>query len=52
MTLKKTVQVVLVAMACLAGAGLTAQDKNMVKVPDGLGFADFKGYEDWQAAPV
>ena len=26
-----------------------AQDKYSVKVPGGLGFADFKGYESWQA---
>ena len=27
----------------------SAQDKYAVKVPGGLAFADFKGYEAWQA---
>ena len=36
------------ALAVLGGIALAAQDKYTVKVPDGLGFADFKGYEDWQ----
>ncbi|HTZ72638.1 MAG TPA: cytochrome P460 family protein [Candidatus Aquilonibacter sp.] len=31
------------------GMGLAAQqDKYSVRVPNGLGFADFRGYEDWQ----
>jgi Cytochrome P460 len=34
-------------LAVLGAAAPAPQDKN-VKVPDGLGFADFKGYEDWQ----
>jgi len=46
---RKIVGVFFLAVAGLAGASLTAQDKNTVKVPGGLGFADFKGYEDWQA---
>jgi hypothetical protein len=48
----KLIRVVLamgIAFAGLAGASLTAQDKATVKVPDGFGFAEFKGYEDWQA---
>ncbi len=31
---------------------LAAQDKYTVKVPDGLAFSDFRGYEDWQAVAV
>ena len=26
-----------------------AQDKYTVRVPGGLGFAEFRGYEDWQS---
>jgi hypothetical protein len=38
------------AVASLIGGwAIAAQDKNTVKVPNGLGFSDFKGYEDWQA---
>jgi hypothetical protein len=29
-----------------------AQDKYTLKVPDGLSFSDFKGYEDWQVVSV
>ena len=31
------------------GAFISAQDKYTVKVPGGLAFAEFKGYEAWQA---
>jgi hypothetical protein len=36
------------AIAQSVGTGVTAQKKYTLKVPDGLSFADFKGYEDWQ----
>ena len=39
-----------VLLAGLAGVALAAQDRYTVKVPHGLGFAEFKGYETWQAA--
>lgn len=32
----------------LAAAGVAAQDRYAVRVPDGLGFADFRGYENWE----
>jgi hypothetical protein len=35
--------------AVLAGLALSAQDKYAVKVPGGLAFSDFRGYEGWQA---
>jgi hypothetical protein len=35
--------------AVLAGVALSAQDKYTVKVPRGLAFSDFRGYEGWQA---
>jgi hypothetical protein len=31
---------------------LAAQNKYTVKVPDGLAFSDFKGYEDWRYVAV
>jgi hypothetical protein len=38
-----------VALAVLAtGAATSAQDKYSLKVPNGLGFSEFKGYEGWQ----
>jgi len=38
--------VVLGALA--TGAAISAQDKYTIKVPNGLAFAEFKGYEGWQ----
>jgi hypothetical protein len=35
-------------LAVLAGAAISAPDKNTVQVPGGIGFAEFKGYEGWQ----
>ncbi|HEX4183683.1 MAG TPA: cytochrome P460 family protein [Caulobacteraceae bacterium] len=32
----------------LAGIAFAAQDRYTLKVPDGLSFAEFKGYETWQ----
>jgi hypothetical protein len=42
-----------VALAILAaGAAVSAQDKYTLKVPGGLAFAEFKGYEGWQAVSI
>jgi hypothetical protein len=39
-----------VALAVLAtGAAISAQDKDSLKVPNGLAFSEFKGYAEWQA---
>jgi hypothetical protein len=36
------------SLAVLGGMALAAQDKYTVKVPGGLAFSEFKGYEGWQ----
>ncbi len=42
-----------VALAVLAtGAAISAQDKYTLKVPNGLAFSEFKGYEGWQTISV
>jgi hypothetical protein len=42
-----------VTLAILAtGAALSAQDKYTLKVPGGLAFSEFKGYETWQTISV
>ncbi|MFC7476029.1 cytochrome P460 family protein [Dankookia sp. GCM10030260] len=41
-----------VVFASLGGSALFAQDRYSLKVPDGLAFAEFKGYEDWQTIAV
>jgi hypothetical protein len=38
-----------VALAVLAGVAISAQDKYSVRVPGGLAFSEFRGYEGWQA---
>lgn len=41
------------SLAVLAtGVALSAQDKYSIKVPDGLAFAEFKGYENWAVISV
>jgi Cytochrome P460 len=35
-----------------AGMAISAQDKYSLKVPNGLAFAEFKGYEDWRVISV
>jgi len=35
-----------------AGTAISAQDKYSLKVPGGLAFADFKGYESWQTVSI
>jgi hypothetical protein len=36
----------------LGGSTLSAQDKYTVKVPGGLAFSEFRGYESWQVISV
>jgi len=44
-----TIGIVTVAFALSGGLAISAQDKYTVKVPGGLAFSEFKGYEGWQA---
>ena len=42
-----------VSLAALAtGAAISAQDKYTVKVPNGLAFSEFRGYEGWQTLSI
>jgi Cytochrome P460 len=41
-----------VTFAVLGERAISAQDKYSVKVPDGLAFSEFKGYETWQIIAV
>ena len=38
--------------AAAAGSAMSAQDKYTLKVPGGLAFSEFKGYESWQAISI
>jgi len=40
------------ALAVVGGIALAAQDRYTLVVPNGLGWAEFKGYEDWQDVAV
>jgi Cytochrome P460 len=39
-------------LVLLGGRAISTQDKYTVKVPNGLAFSEFKGYEDWHAVAV
>ena len=41
-----------VALALLGGTAFSAQDKYTLRVPNGLAFSDFRGYENWQVVAV
>jgi len=44
---------VTVALALLAtGVAISAQDKYTLKVPNGLAFSEFRGYEGWQTISI
>jgi len=50
---KSTLISVPVSIAVLAiGGSISAQDKYDVKVPDGLAFSEFRGYEDWPVIAI
>lgn len=44
-----TIATATVALAALGGAAASAQDKYNLKVPGGLAFSEFRGYEHWEA---
>ena len=55
--MKKNNVLVTIAGAVLCGAlatqaAISAQDKYSVKLPNGLAFSEFRGYENWQVVSV
>jgi hypothetical protein len=44
--------IISVLLAVLGGMAFAAQDKYTVKVPGGLAFSDFRGYEDWPVIAI
>ncbi len=40
------------ALAVLGASAFSAQDKYTLRLPDGLAFSDFRGYENWQVVAV
>jgi hypothetical protein len=43
---------VVLALAVLAASASSAQDKYTVKVPGGVAFSEFKGYESWHLVSI
>jgi Cytochrome P460 len=46
------VGIMVAASVLAAGAAIAAQDKYSLKVPNGLAFSEFTGYESWQTISV
>ena len=47
-----TIAIIAIVLGVLSGAALSAQDRYTVKVPNGLAFSEFRGYEKWQVVSV
>src|SRR5262245_57383021 len=47
-----TIAAAMLTLAVLARAGISAPDKYDLKVPGGLAFSEFKGYEDWAVVAI
>ena len=43
-----TIAILLGVLAAVGGRAFSAQDKYTLKVPGGLAFSEFRGYEDWK----
>jgi hypothetical protein len=49
---KLPLAIIAASLAVLGGAAIAQQNKDSVKVPDGLALSEFKGYEKWQVIGV
>jgi hypothetical protein len=47
-----TISIITGALAFVSGLAISAQDKYMLKVPNGLSFSEFRGYEAWQVVSI
>ena len=49
----RPIALVTVLLSLAGGSALSAQqDKYTLKVPGGLAFSEFRGYEDWQLVSI
>ena len=44
--------IITVVLSLAGGLAMSAQDKYTVKVPNGLAFSEFRGYEAWQVVSI
>lgn len=51
-TRHSAIAIVALSLAALGGIAFAAQDRSSLKVPNGLAFEEFKGYENWQYVAV
>jgi hypothetical protein len=49
---KLTIAIATAVLAVVSGGAISAQDKYTLKVPGGLAFAEFRGYEGWQVVAI
>ena len=47
-----TIPIITGLVAVVGGLAISAQDKYTLKVPGGLAFSEFRGYEAWQAISI
>ena len=47
-----TILMIAGVLALVGGLAFSAQDKYTLKVPGGLAFSEFKGYEAWQVVSI
>ncbi|MDR3533066.1 MAG: cytochrome P460 family protein [Rhodopila sp.] len=47
-----TIAIISGVLAVMGGWAMSAQDKYTVKVPNGLAFSEFRGYEAWQVVSI
>jgi hypothetical protein len=47
-----TIAIITGVLAAVGDAAMSAQDKYSVKIPGGLAFSEFKGYEGWQVVSI
>src|SRR5690348_8405828 len=50
--MKKQVSTLMLLLAVVMGLLLAAQDKYTLKVPGGLAFSEFRGYEAWETISI
>jgi hypothetical protein len=48
----RTIAIVTALVSALGASALSAQDKYTVKVPGGLAFSEFRGYESWSVVSL
>jgi hypothetical protein len=47
-----TIAITTAVLTAVSGRAISAQDKYALKVPNGLAFSEFRGYESWQVVSI